>query len=78
MTPFRIEYLTETTEEESVCHVITARTVTLGAAGRVAFEGFAVARERFGAGGFQIRDMSTEEGAIVALETIDAPLTLRA
>lgn len=72
MSRFRIEYLTETTEEESVCQVITPKASTLKAAGKAAFAGFVDARRQFRAQGFQIRDMSTELAAIVALETIDA------
>ena len=71
MSRFRIEYLTETTEEESVCHIVTPKAATLREAGDVAFLGFAHARRAFGAGGFQIRDMSSEEALIVALETVD-------
>lgn len=72
MPRFRIEYLTETTEEDSVCQVVTPNGATIDAAAEVAFKGFASARAAFGAGGFQIRDMSTEDAKIVALETIDA------
>lgn len=72
MSRFRIEYLTETTQEHSVCHVVTAKSDTLREAGCTAFERFDHARRAFGAGGFQIRDMSTEQALIVALETIDS------
>jgi hypothetical protein len=72
MSRYRIEYLTETTEEESVCHVLAIKPASLRAAGDAAFAGFAEARRAFGAGGFQIRDMNTENARIVALETIDS------
>ncbi len=71
MPRFRIEYLTETTEEDSVCLVVTPNAATLYEAGDVAFKGFPHANRTKGAGGFQIRDMSVERAPIVALETID-------
>jgi hypothetical protein len=71
MSPFRIEFLRETTEEDSVCHVIAFKAESIDAAGKMAFAAFADAKDRFGAGGFQIRDMSDEARPIVALETID-------
>lgn len=73
MPRFRIEYLTETTEEQSVCLVATPAVLTLEQAGKAAFAGFEKARSTLGAGGFQIRDMSAEDAPIVALETIDTP-----
>jgi hypothetical protein len=71
MPRFRIEYLTETTEEESVCLVVTPDAASLDEAGDIAFRGFPHATSSKGAGGFQIRDMSVEHAPIVALETID-------
>lgn len=71
MARFRIEYLRETTDEHSVCHVIAARAATLSEAGQTAFAGFTKARQLFEATGFQIRDLGTEAGPVVALETID-------
>ena len=71
MTRFRIEYLTETTDEHSVCRVVDPSAATLEDAGEAAFAGFSDAHGRVGASGFQIRDMSTERAIIVALETIE-------
>ena len=71
MPRFRIEYLTETTEEESVCLIVTPDAASLEEARDVAFKGFPSAKRTKGAGGFQIRDMSVEQAPIVALETID-------
>jgi hypothetical protein len=70
---FRIEYLTETTEQNSVCHAraVKARNLTM-----VAFQAHAWSskpREKFGAGGFQIRDL-TDAGRIVAIETFEGPV----
>lgn len=71
MPRFRIEYLTETTDEDSVCCVTSSDAATLDDAGRAAFRGFEAAHSRFAAQGFQIRDMSEEACTIVAIETID-------
>lgn len=71
MPRFRIEYLIETTEEDSVCHVLSPAGASLQEAGEHAYAAFDRCHQRFGATGFQIRDMSTEHGEIVALETID-------
>lgn len=70
---FRIEYLTETTEQNSVCHSrsLHAQNLTL-----VAFQAHAwssKARTKYGAGGFQIRDLA-DNGRIVALETFEGPV----
>lgn len=69
---YRVEYLTETTEEESVCHVVhSARALdVVEAMARVDVETLTL---RYGATGFQIRDLAND-GTIVALETFDRPL----
>lgn len=64
---FQIEYLAETTEEDSVCFAEPERFATLDAAGDHAFDQAAWAFETHGAEGFQVRDM-LDNGRIVALE----------
>jgi hypothetical protein len=49
---FRIEYLKETTREDSVCHALVSRGTTLEAAEAEAFAGADLAKQR-GATGFQ-------------------------
>lgn len=71
---FRIEYLTETTEQNSVCHTRSLQEANLTL---VAFQAHAwstKARAKYGAGGFQIRDLA-DNGRIVALETFEGPIT---
>ena len=70
---YRVEYLVESTEEETVCWSIDTRG-TLEAAGWQARVQGEKARREYGAGGFQIRDL-TDRGCIVALETFDDPLS---
>lgn len=70
---FRIEYLTETTEQNSVCHArsVKARNLTV-----VAFQAHAWSskpRDHHHAEGFQIRDL-TDNGRIVAIETFEGPV----
>jgi hypothetical protein len=70
---FRIEYLTETTEQNSVCHSrsLAAQNLVL-----VQFQAHAWSgkpRLKYGAGGFQIRDLA-DNGRIVALETFEGPV----
>ena len=69
---YRVEYLTETTEELSVCHVTDAE----GDLDSVAFMArlrSAAAAAEFGASGFQIRDIGNHD-QIVALQTFANPL----
>ncbi len=70
---YRIEYLRESTEEESVCLRKDVRG-DLDMASWQARMGGADARLRHCADGFQIRDL-TDAGRIVALETFDNPLS---
>lgn len=70
---YRVEFLVETTDEESVCQSIEAE----GHLDGVELLAFARSREmktKHGAAGFQIRDLNDGE-LIVALETFDDPLT---
>lgn len=67
---YKIEYLRESTKEDSVCHTVTIWAETLDEAGKAAFAESFVPRRILGADGFQIRDLS-EGGAIVALETFE-------
>jgi hypothetical protein len=64
---FRIEYLTETTDENSVCHAKVVGVFGLDEAKREAWLAFQPVRTLFGANGFQIRDIE-RGGEIVALE----------
>jgi hypothetical protein len=70
---FRIEYLTETTEQNSVCHTRSLREGNLLLVSIQAHAWSARPRERYGAGGFQIRDLA-DNGRIVALETFTGPV----
>lgn len=70
---YRVEYLTETTEEETVCVSIDANC-DLATAEWFARARGADARKRYKAGGFQIRDLD-DAGRIVALETFNDPLS---
>lgn len=69
---FRVEYLIETTEEDTVCSSLVADCDLVSAEWLARARG-AAARREFNADGFQIRDL-TDDGRIVALETFDAPL----
>jgi hypothetical protein len=62
---FRIEYLKETTREDSVCHALVSRGKTLEAAEEEAFAGADLAKQR-GATGFQIRHLNAVD-KIVAI-----------
>jgi hypothetical protein len=64
---FKIEYLTESTDEKTVCYARFVRVETLDEGGHDAWEGSFIARRMFGARGFQIRDLM-RNGDIVALE----------
>ena len=70
---FRIEYLTETTERNSVCH---ARSLSENNLTLVALQAHAWSnkpRTRYGAEGFQVRDLA-DNGRIVAIETFEGPI----
>lgn len=69
---YRVEYLTETTEESSVCHVTDAEG-DLDSVEFMARVRGADAAAQFGASGFQIRDVANRN-QIVALQTFDDPL----
>jgi len=69
---YRIEYLIETTEEETVCAVVET-AADLDSVEWQARVGGVDARRRHGAGGFQIRDLE-DHGRIVALETFSDPI----
>lgn len=70
---FRIEYLTETTEQNSVCHSRSLQAANLTLVQYQAHAWSAKARVKYGAGGFQVRDLA-DNGRIVALETFDGPI----
>jgi hypothetical protein len=70
---YRVEYLTETTEAETVCVSIDANC-DLATAEWFARARGADARKRHRAEGFQIRDLD-DAGRIVALETFNDPLS---
>jgi hypothetical protein len=69
---YRIEFLREWTEEESVCHTRSLRARDLQVVQAQAQAWSATARRKFGAGAFQIRDLD-KKGLIVAVEAIDGP-----
>ena len=69
---YRVEYLTETTEEASVCHVTDAEG-DLDSVEFMARVRGADAAVQYGASGFQIRDVANKD-RIVALQTFDSPL----
>lgn len=70
---YRVEYLKETAEEDTVCVSIDA-SCDLATAAWFARARGADARKRYKAEGFQIRDLD-DAGRIVALETFDDPLS---
>ncbi|ANP45846.1 hypothetical protein [Candidatus Viadribacter manganicus] len=61
---FRIEYLKETTCEDSVCHALVSHGKTLEAAEEEAFAGADLAKQR-GATGFQIRHLNAVDKIVV-------------
>lgn len=69
---YRIEFLKETVEEGSVCHVRPALDVELATARLQAQVWSAGVREDYGATGFQIRDLRNQ-GCIVTLEDFHGP-----
>lgn len=70
---YRVEYLTEATEDETVCVSIDAECDLTTAEWFARARG-ADARKRYNAEGFQIRDLE-DAGRIVALETFEDPLS---
>lgn len=69
---YRVEFLNETTEEQSVCHSAETND-ELEVAQMRAFIAASRMRREFGAEGFQIRDLRSA-GRIVLLATFDEPL----
>jgi hypothetical protein len=69
---YRVEFLSETAEEESVCHIAETND-ELEVVEMRAFLAASRMRRDFGAEGFQIRDLK-REGCIVVLESFDEPL----
>lgn len=69
---YRIEFLREAAEEESVCYVRALRAPDPGLAQLQAQAWSGSAQRNFGAGGFQIRDLDNA-GRIVALEAFAGP-----
>ena len=69
---YRVEYLSETAAETSVCHIAETND-ELEVAEMRAFLASSRMRRDFGAEGFQIRDLKSG-GCIVALESFDEPL----
>lgn len=70
---YRIEYLTETTEQNSVCHTRSLPENNLLIVAMQAHAWSARPRTQFGAGGFQIRDLA-DNGRIIAIETFEGPV----
>ena len=69
---YRVEFLVETTEEDSVCHSIVADG-HLDGVELLAFARSGEVKLKYGAEGFQIRDLNDND-RIVALETFANPL----
>ena len=70
---YRIEYLIEASEQNSVCHTRSLKHSNLIVAQFQAHAWSARPRTEHGAGGFQIRDLA-DNGRIVALETFQGPV----
>jgi hypothetical protein len=70
---YRVEFLTETSEEDTVCVAIDAECDLVTAEWFARARG-ADARKQFNAEGFQIRDLD-DAGRIVALESFEEPLS---
>lgn len=68
---YRVEFLAETTEEESVCHAVDTND-ELEVVEMRAYLGASRMRREFGAEGFQIRELTS--GSIVILNSFDEPL----
>jgi hypothetical protein len=69
---YRIEYLMETTREDSVCHAIDSVGHTLEAAEAEAFANAGKAKRR-GATGFQIRHINAVDEVVAIANFKDAP-----
>jgi hypothetical protein len=69
---FRIEYLTETTREDSVCHSIIAHGHTLDTVEAEAFA-HADAAKAHGATGFQVRHLNAAD-KVVAIKNFSDPV----
>jgi hypothetical protein len=70
---YRIEYLEESTDEDSVCHSLLAARGDLDCARLEGWRGLGAATRHFHANGFQVREVGGER-VIVAIETFDLPL----
>lgn len=68
---FRIEYLQDAGQEQSVCYVSRSEALDVRDAARQARAGGETARRLYMARGFQVRDLAAE-GRIVAAERFDA------
>lgn len=69
---YRIEFLREMTQEGSVCHARAVKGVDLLLVELQAQVWSARAREKFGAGGYLVRDLD-DSGRIVSIETFNEP-----
>ena len=69
---YRIEFLREATLESSVCHKRSVRNTDLERACLQAQVWSGAARQMYGAGGFQIRDLGAD-GEIVVIEAFNGP-----
>lgn len=67
---YRIEFLKEPTEEDSVCHAFMSREDDLLAVEREAFSYAEQAKEQYGAAGFQIRHLNAVD-KVVAIASFD-------
>ncbi len=68
---YRIEYLTETTDEGTVCHSMQSSGGDLDAVEREAFANADMAKDRYGATGFQIRHMNAVDKVVAIAEFDD-------
>jgi hypothetical protein len=69
---FKIEFLREATEAHSVCHARAVRARDLKLAQLQAYAWSQGAKQKFGAGGFQIRWLD-DNARIVMIEAFDGP-----
>jgi hypothetical protein len=67
---FKIEFLREATEAHSVCHARSLRARDLNLVQLQAYAWSKGAKQKFGAGGFQIRWL---DARIVMIEAFDEP-----
>ena len=70
---YRIEYLTETTEEGSVCHAFMSQSATLADAEAEAFDHADPAKAK-GATGFQIRHLNAVDKVVAIANFSDATM----